>query len=258
MRFRFLGVMRPKLSGAGRATTLASVAVLAVGLSGGAALASDSSQAATAQIHACYKSGQNPSGLELLTKGSCPKGFSAVTWNVKGPAGPRGATGATGATGAQGPAGPAGIAGPQGAPGTTGLTGASGPQGPAGPQGPTGTFGSITTVSDTLAVGPDEQGELVAACATGSVVISGGVSYGTYTPGVTIVTDAPNTASGTPTSWLAIVANAGTTTVTMTDFAVCATPAGTAGSSAQASKGTQSAQKKGVIVALPKARATAG
>src|ERR1700731_5414207 len=118
MRFRFHGFTRPKSSGIRRTTTFASVAVLAVGLSGGAALASDSPQSVKAPIQACYKSGQNPSGLELLTKGSCPKGFSKVTWNVQGPAGPKGATG------------PQGHVGPAGA---KGATGAAGPSGPAGP-----------------------------------------------------------------------------------------------------------------------------
>ena len=288
MDFRFNGVMRPKLNGIGRTTLLASVAVLAVGLSGGAALASDSPQATTTQIHACYKSGQNPSGLELLTKGSCPKGFTTVTWNVTGPAGPTGpkgatgATGAKGATGATGAKGATGATGPQGATGATGsrgatgatgpqgatgATGATGPQGatgaqggigatgPAGPQGHAGTFSSITTVSDTLAVGPQEEGSLAAACATGSAVISGGVTYAPFGTGVSIVTDAPNATSGTPTAWLATVANIGTSTVTMTDYAICATPAGAADSTARASKDAQTPHSKGVIVPLPKAAA---
>jgi hypothetical protein len=48
------------------------------------------------------------------------------------------------------------------------------------------------------------------------------------------------------------VANVGTSTVTMTDFAVCAMPADAAGSNAQASKDAQPLQEKGVIVPLPK------
>jgi hypothetical protein len=192
---------------------LSSVAVLAVGLSGGAALASDSPQSVKAQIQACYKPGQNPSGLELLTKGSCPKGFSKVTWNV---------------------------------------------QGPAGPAGPTGTFGSVTTYSASLSVGPDEEGAIDPGCPAGSAVITGGVTYGGYTAGVSIVADVPSPASGTPTSWLGNVANVGTSTVTMTVSVVCATPAGTAGSSAQASKEAVPPHVKGVIVPLQKARAAVG
>jgi Collagen triple helix repeat (20 copies) len=240
MRFRFHGVTRPNSSGIRRTTTLASVAVLTVGLSGGAALASDSSQSVKAPIQACYKSGQNPSGLELLTKGSCPKGFSKVTWNVQGPAGPKGATG------------PQGHAGPAGA---KGATGAAGPVGPVGPAGPTGTFGSITTYSGSQSVAPDEEGALEVPCPTGSAAISGGVTYGGYAAGVSIVADTSNPASGTPTSWLGNVANVGTSTVTMTVSVVCATPAG---SSAQASKDALRPHVKGTIVALPKARTTTG
>jgi hypothetical protein len=239
MRFRFHGVTRPKLSGIRRTTMLSSVAVLAVGLSGGAALASDSPQSVKAQIQACYKPGQNPSGLELLTKGSCPKGFSKVTWNVQGPAGPKGATG------------PQGHAGPAGAKGATGAAG------PAGPAGPTGTFGSVTTYSASQSVGPYEEGSLEPECPAGAV-ITGGVTYGGYTAGVSIVGDVPSPASGTPTSWLGTVANVGTSTVTMTVSVVCATPAGAAGSSAQASKDALPPHVKGVIVPLPKARAATG
>jgi hypothetical protein len=46
--------------------------------------------------------------------------------------------------------------------------------------------------------------------------------------------------------------------VTMTVSVVCATPAGTAGSSAQASKDALPPHVKGVIVPLPKARAATG
>jgi hypothetical protein len=113
-------------------------------------------------------------------------------------------------------------------------------------------------VSDDLAVGPDEEGALVAECATGSVLISGGVTYGSFAAGVSIVTDAPSTGSGTPTAWEANVANTGTTTVTMTDYAICATPAGTSASNAQAGKDAHPPQLKGVIVPLPKARAATG
>src|ERR1700722_13353565 len=69
---------------------------------------SDSSQGWNGQIQACYKAGENPSDLQLLTKGSCPKGYATITWNIEGPpgpqglVGPRGATGATGAKGARG------------------------------------------------------------------------------------------------------------------------------------------------------------
>jgi hypothetical protein len=217
------------------------VSVLAIGLSGGVALASDSPQATTAQIHACYKTGQNPSGLELLTKGSCPKGFSTATWNVKGPTGPAGPRGATG------PQGHTGSTGAKGATGAKGPAGPQGVQGSAGPQGPAGTFGSITTYSDDLSVPPDEEGALAPGCPAGSAVISGGVTYGGYTEGVSIVADAPNPESGTPTSWLGNVANVGTSTVTMTVSVVCAAPAGAAASNAPASRDARPSQVKGTL-----------
>jgi hypothetical protein len=72
------------------------------------------------------------------------------------------------------------------------------------------------------------------------------------------VADTPSPASGTPTSWLGNVANVGSSTVTMTVSVVCATPAGATGSGAQASKDALPPHVKGVIAALPKARAATG
>ncbi len=95
-------------------------------------------------------------------------------------------------------------------------------------------------------------------CPTGSVAISGGVTYGSYAAGVSIVTDSPSPEIGTPTSWLGNVANVGASTVTMTVSVVCATPAGAAGSNAQASKDAQSPHVKEVIVPLPKGTAATG
>lgn len=67
-------------------------------------------------VHGCYKTSVPAHGTPLSVidseaGGSCPTGYSALTWNQAGPAGPTGATGATGPAGAAGPstAGPSGL-----------------------------------------------------------------------------------------------------------------------------------------------------
>jgi hypothetical protein len=77
-------------------------------------------------IQGCYDSGGN---LKVVATGSsCPKTYTALSWNQQGPAG---ATGASGAVGATGPSGPQGASGPSGAQGSSGPTGATGPRGPS-------------------------------------------------------------------------------------------------------------------------------
>src|ERR1700722_879850 len=147
MSIRISSLKLPRLGGVRRTAVLGAVAVVAVGIPSGAALASDSSQGWNGQIQACYKAGENPSDLQLLTKGSCPKGYATITWNIEGPQGPQGLVGPRGATGATGAKGATGATGPAGATGAKGATGATGPAGPAGatgaqgPAGPAGTAG---------------------------------------------------------------------------------------------------------------------
>jgi hypothetical protein len=86
MSIRISSLRLPKLGGVRRTAVLGTVAAVAVGISGGAALASDSSQGWNGRIQACYKAGENPADLQLLTKGSCPRGYSTITWNIQGPA----------------------------------------------------------------------------------------------------------------------------------------------------------------------------
>ena len=102
-------------------------------------------------VHGCYTNqALNGSHVVVLQDAgtTCPKGTTAISWSVTGPAGPAGATGATGAAGAIGPAGaagPTGPAGPAGSTGPAGPKGDTGDTGPAGPQGPAGTsLGNIT------------------------------------------------------------------------------------------------------------------
>lgn len=66
--------------------------------------------------------------LKVLKPGRrCPKGQTAVAWNVAGRAGGTGAAGPTGARGATGATGDAGIAGPSG----QSIVGSVGPTGPS-------------------------------------------------------------------------------------------------------------------------------
>jgi Collagen triple helix repeat (20 copies) len=97
------------------------------------------------KTHALYK--------RVGTK--CPRGYTALSWNVKGPtgargpAGSRGPQGTQGAQGAQGPQGTPGAQGAQGPQGTPGAQGAQGPQGTPGAQGSQGPQGPSGVVSMT-------------------------------------------------------------------------------------------------------------
>lgn len=78
--------------------------------------------ARSGQLSGCVGAGNV---LKLLKPGHrCPKGQTAVAWNVAGPSGVRGATGSTGATGASGASG---AIGPNG----QSITGSTGPTGPS-------------------------------------------------------------------------------------------------------------------------------
>jgi hypothetical protein len=121
------------------------VALVAVG---GTALAASTSPVSSAgTITGCYSNAEvsGAHAVELQDGGtSCPKGWSAISWDQTGPQGPAGATGATGPAG---PAGATGLAGPPGPAGATGAQGPAGPQGPAGATGATGAQGPAGTVS---------------------------------------------------------------------------------------------------------------
>jgi hypothetical protein len=65
-------------------------------------------------IHGCWTNAElNGSHAFVLQDAgaSCPKGTTAISWNMQGPEGPAGPTGPAGATGAAGATGPAGLAG---------------------------------------------------------------------------------------------------------------------------------------------------
>jgi hypothetical protein len=101
-------------------------------------------------IHGCYDSGGNVKVIDTDKTASCPKGYTALSWNQTGTQGPKGDTGPAGPTGPTGPTGPKGDIGPQGDPG---------PQGPAGPAGPDVWYYNSHTrslTSDSYNYGPVE------------------------------------------------------------------------------------------------------
>lgn len=129
----------------GKASAIATGAVVAVAVGGGVALATTSPSPAV--ISTCYHTSvKGATSLERIAPGaSCPSGYTKLNWNVtgvQGPAGPAGATGATGPAGTMGATGPAGPAGATGIRGATGATGATGPAGTAGLAGPAGAPGT--------------------------------------------------------------------------------------------------------------------
>ena len=103
----------------------ATALVLAAGASiaTAAVISSPSPVDSSGVIHGCWTNAAlNGSHAFVLQDAgaSCPKGTTAISWNMQGPAG---ATGPAGPTGAAGPPGPAGSPGPSGASGATGPAG---------------------------------------------------------------------------------------------------------------------------------------
>lgn len=128
----------------------------AVVASGGVALAA-SGTSAPATISACYKAGSSPTALEWIkTTGSCPRGYTKVSWNQRGVQGPAGSKGATGTRGAAGATGARGATGATGARGTTGATGPTGAQGPAGV-----AYGLTATSASTIPLSSSTSAQLL-------------------------------------------------------------------------------------------------
>ena len=91
--------------------TLSAVALLLVSAASYALASSqDVPAVASSTIRACKN---NRTGA-LYLKAKCPKGYSSVVWNVRGPAGPAGAPGAKGPNGTNGANGANGAAAPTG------------------------------------------------------------------------------------------------------------------------------------------------
>ncbi|MGH2909268.1 MAG: hypothetical protein ACRDK8_08235 [Solirubrobacteraceae bacterium] len=145
-----------------RRTLYIALSAVALVLASAASYALASSQkpaAATSTIRAC----KNKRTGALFLKARCPKGYSRVVWNVRGPAGPAGPRGASGTNGANGTNATSGANGAAasvsveststGAPGSSASVtnvGSSSaaklnftiPQGPTGATGPAGTTGA--------------------------------------------------------------------------------------------------------------------
>jgi hypothetical protein len=133
---------------------------------------------------------------------SCPRESFSISWNQTGPQGP---------------------AGPQGPKGDTGAT---------GPQGPAGTFGSIHTFSFGTDLPSGFVAALNIACDSGTP-IGGGMSVSQVVSNVFTEQDRPQPDTGTPTSWEVSVANTSGADLTMTDYVVCASPAGSPAAAGQ-------------------------
>jgi hypothetical protein len=102
-------------------------------------------------IQACAN--KSSGAMRYITKGSCKKTETSLSWNQMGLQGSSGNSGATGAAGAKGDTGAAGAKGDTGAAGAKGDTGAAGAKGDTGAKGATGATGSdasVTTASVTL------------------------------------------------------------------------------------------------------------
>jgi hypothetical protein len=115
-------------------------------------------------------------------------GDGTTAWNSLAyayTAGASGPAGATGPSGPSGPVGPTGATGPEGATGPVGPTGATGPTGPTGPTNITsitagtgltggeittsGTIAIATSQSDLVIKGFEEDVNVVASAATGTI-----------------------------------------------------------------------------------------
>jgi hypothetical protein len=91
--------------------TLSAVALVLVSA---ASYALASSQDVVAVRSSTIRACKNNRTGALYLKAKCPKGYSSVVWNVRGPAGPAGAPGPKGANGRTAPTVPLAPTGPTG------------------------------------------------------------------------------------------------------------------------------------------------
>jgi hypothetical protein len=177
------------------------VALLAGGTTAAVAAVAASPVDSSGVIHGCYTNAaiNGSHALVLQDAGTnCPRGTTAISWAV------------------QGPAGPAGAAGPIGATGPVGPVGAAGPTGPAGPTTTVTSTATVTPTDTTTTSTPTPTSTLVAApvssCggssavmdpgAAGNSVSKSGVSVGSsfawYQVTTSLTFTATLTGSGTP------------------------------------------------------------
>lgn len=153
-----------------RTTAVVTVAVLAILVLGGAAMAlADGDYAITG----CLGPGGSLTKVKIgydPVHGECPDDHTEITWTNNG-----GATGPVGPQGDPGPAGPQGDPGPAGPKGDPGKDGKDGKDGADGADGADGVSGweivSQTSTHTTLAGGGFER---TATCPAGKKVMGGG------------------------------------------------------------------------------------
>ncbi len=140
-----------------------------------------------------------------------------MQWQVTGPPGEQGPQGPAGPAGPQGPEGPVGPPGPAGPEGAAGSVGA---QGPAGSQGPVGAGGFSDVEKVTVSVEnawAATTETVVAQCPAGKKVLGGGAMF--YPLVGRIAESRP---SADRTAWVAVFANLGASTPSLTALAFCA------------------------------------
>ena len=165
----------------------------------------------------------------------CVAGENGISWAATGATGATGASGPAGPSGPAGAAGSAGPAGPAGPSGPAGATGGAGPAGPSGPAGASGTPGSAGPTGATGATGatgpPGSYGAgdaptgvpLTIGGNTGSSIyyrLGGGAESNTLN-GLVATRASANckpkmtvwSYTGTPQTWIVIVANPSTNAV---------------------------------------------
>ena len=203
-------------------------------------------------IHACIERGTvpdspvGPDNLEFhLRNGKCPAGWTALSWNRRGPRGHkghRGNVGRRGRTGRRGPHGPQGEVGAKGKIGATGATGpagaagangTNGATGPAGPPGPTAAIGGGSNtapptpegkVLETTQITTPSAGKIYAIVNANISCCASGAIAGLYVDGQPVPHSAVDCGEGCfPMPSVGVIANipAGTHTV---DFAVTGGP----------------------------------
>ena len=122
-------------------------------------------------IDACYQKVEGQLRVIDSTE-TCRPSELPISWNQVGQQGPQGLQGPKGDTGETGATGPQG---PQGEPGPQGERGLQGEQGPAGRTVPdTDTYHIPLFVFEETEIGGNSEGEVIAACPSGTKVMGGG------------------------------------------------------------------------------------
>src|SRR5690348_5482240 len=163
-------------------------------------------------ILGCYDSGGN---VKVVAALPCPKGYTALQWNVQGVKGDQGIQGIQGEKGDKGDKGDQGI---QGLKGDQGIQGVQGPKGDKGDPG-AGLSGYEIVTAQT-STGLFSTNAVDATCPSGKTVIGGGGRTGLAEDGATgnILMSHPQ-----DNGWHVRAYNSGPfTTMYITAYAICA------------------------------------